>query len=111
MSFDTFPIGAGANTGGSLGYSLGTAPATVVVPNIQNNVVVFHNPGSSVTIYVCQALDANGNALTAGPNPGCFAIYPGQFLPFNGPGVTKQWNAAAATGSGNPFTVFILQAP
>ena len=94
--------------GGTFGFALGTAPTTVLTVNTQTRRVTFHNPGT-VPVFVCQALDANGNALTPGPNPGNWAILPGASFTFTGNGVAGAWLAAAASGSGNPFTVAASQ--
>lgn len=94
--------------GGTLGFSLGTASTQVLSANPQVRKVTFANP-SQVTMYVCQALDANGNALTAGPNPGNWPILPGAIWSYEGNGVAGAWLAAAATGSGNALTVAASQ--
>lgn len=97
-------------TGGTLGFSLGTASTPVLAANPQVQKVTFANPGTQI-IYVCQSTDANGNALTAGANPGNWPIVPGGVMVFSGNGVAGAWLAAAATGSGNPFTVATSQTP
>src|ERR1700680_3433666 len=84
--------------GGTLGASLGTGSTQVLSPNPQIQKVTFHNPGAN-NLYVCQATDMNGNALTAGPIPGNWEIFPGAVLTFTGNGVAGAWLAAAATGS------------
>jgi hypothetical protein len=94
---------------GTLGFSLGTGSTQILAANAQTGSVMFHNPGSQI-IYVCQATDANGNALTPGPNPGNWAIFPGATWIFEGEGVAGAWLAAAAANSGNPFTVAANQA-
>lgn len=99
-----------AIAGGTLGYSLGTGSVQVLPANPQIQKVTFANPGTQ-TIYVCQATDANGAALTAGANPGNWPIFPGGILTFTGNGAAGAWLAAAATGSGNPFTVAASQTP
>ena len=95
--------------GGTLGFSLGSV-STAILPNNNTQVqkITFHNPGSNI-IYVCQAVDANNNALTAGPYPGNWQILPGALIVFTGNGVGGPWNAAANTGSGNPLTVGLSQ--
>lgn len=97
-------------TGGTLGFSLGTASVPVLAANPQVQKVTFANPGTQI-IYVCQATDANGNALTAGTNPGNWPIVPGGVMVLSGNGVAGAWLAAAASGSGNPFTVATSQTP
>jgi hypothetical protein len=97
-----------AINGGTLGFSLGTGSTSILAANPQIQKVTFHNPGT-VAVYVCQANDANGNALTPGPNPGNWTILPGATWEFTGNGTGGAWLAAAATGSGNPFTVAASQ--
>lgn len=94
--------------GGTLGFALGTGSTQVLAANAQTQKVTFHNPGS-VNLYVCQATDANGNALTPGPNPGNWEIFPGATWIFSGNGAGGAWLAAAASGSGNPITVAASQ--
>jgi hypothetical protein len=91
-------------SGGTLGFSLSNASVGILSVQPQTQRLTFHNPGS-VTIYVCQATDANGNALVAGPNPGSWAIFGGGTLVFTGNGVAGAWNAAAASAGSNPLTV------
>lgn len=97
-------------SGGTYGFSLGTGSTQVLAANPQIQKVTFHNPGT-ITIYVCQAVDANGNALTPGPNAGNWAIVGGGLLTFTGNGAGGAWLAAAASSSGNPFTVAVSQTP
>jgi len=96
--------------GGTLGFSLGTGSTAILTANPQVAKLTFSNPGTQI-IYVCQAIDANGNALTAGQNPGNWPIYPGAVWEFTGNGVAGAWLAAAAANSGNPFTVAVSQTP
>jgi hypothetical protein len=96
--------------GGTLGFSLGTGSTQILAVQPQTQRIMFHNPAvNGETIFVCQATDANGMALTAGPNPGNFAILPGATMTFTGNGVAGAWLAAAAGGSNNPLTVAISQ--
>ena len=96
--------------GATLGFSLGAASTAILPQNPQVQKVTFHNPGTN-TLYVCQATDANGNALTAGPNPGNWEIFPGGFFVYTGNGAGAAWLAAASTGSNNPLTVAQSQTP
>lgn len=98
------------SNGGTLGFSLGTGSTAILSANPQIQKITFHNPGT-VAIYVCQALDMNGNALTPGAHPGNWEIMPGALMHFTGNGVAGAWLAAAASGSGNPFTVAVSQIP
>jgi hypothetical protein len=95
-------------SGGTLGFSLGTASTPILSVAPQTQRLMFHNPGT-VNLYVCQATDANGNALVPGPNGGSWIILPGATMTFTGNGVAGAWLAAAASGSGNPLTVAISQ--
>jgi len=108
LTFNTQNYISPAINGGTLGFSLGTASTQVLPANPQVQKVTFHNPGTN-PIYVCQATDANGNALTAGANPGNWLLYPGATWSFTGNGAGGAWLAAASTGSGNPFTVAASQ--
>ena len=94
--------------GGTLGFSLGTGSTQVLAVNSQTQKVTFHNPGT-IAVFVCQSKDANGNALTPGLNAGNWIIMPGATWTFTGNGVAGAWLAAAASGSGNPFTVAFSQ--
>lgn len=91
--------------GGVLGASVGTGSAQVIPANPQTQKITFHNPGSTVTLYLCQATDANGNALSAGLLPGNFALLPGGTMIFTGNGAGLAWLAAASGGSNNPLTI------
>lgn len=94
--------------GGTLGFSLSTSPQTLLPVNPQVQKVTFHNPGT-VVIYVCQSTDTAGAALVPGPNPGNWEIFPGGLLIFTGNGAGAGWLGAAASASGNPFTVAVSQ--
>lgn len=96
--------------GGTLGATLGTGSVQVLAANPQIQKVTFHNPGT-VNLYVCQATDMNGNALTAGPNPGNWEIFPGAVLTFTGNGVAGAWLGAAASAGSNPLTIAVSQVP
>ena len=94
--------------GGTLGFSLGTGSTQVLPQNPQVQKVTFHNPGT-IAIYVCQATDMNGNALTAGLHPGNWLIESGAIFIYTGNGAGAAWLAAAASSSANPFTVAVSQ--
>lgn len=95
--------------GATLGFSL-TAGSTVVLPqNTQAQKITFHNPGTEA-VFVCQATDMNGNALTPGQNPGNWQIYPGGLLVVTGNGVGMSWLAACPGGAGI-LTVAVSQTP
>ena len=94
--------------GGTYGFSLGTGSTQILAANAQAQKVTFHNPGT-VNVFVCQATDANGNALTPGARPGNWEIFPGGLFIFTGNGAGSAWLASAASGSGNPFTVAVSQ--
>jgi hypothetical protein len=92
-------------SGGTLGASVGASSAPVIAANPQTQKITFHNPGSNNIIYVCQATDANGNALTAGLLPGNYAILPGAWMTFTGNGAGLAWLAACPAGGSNPLTI------
>ena len=94
-----------AINGGTLGASVGAGSSQAAPADPQRQKITFHNPGAVNIIYVCQAMDENGNALTAGLLPGNFAIYPGGTMTFTGNGAGLAWLAAAAAGSNNPLTI------
>lgn len=104
----SFIIGLGASSGGALGFTLGTGVTTVVTANVNTTQLTFVNVSSTNTAYVCQSLDQNGSALTAGANAGNLPILPLSYLQISGPGAQGQWNASAS-GAGTPFTVMSLQ--
>jgi hypothetical protein len=91
--------------GGVLGASVGAGSGQVVPANPQTQKITFHNPGGANTIYLCQATDANGNALTAGLLPGNFALLPGATMIFTGNGAGLAWLAACPAGGSNPLTI------
>lgn len=81
---------------------LGTTSVQIVGQNLTRAGITFANPGT-VTVYVCPALDNNGNAVSAG-GAGSIPIAPGTYFSLVGQ-CGCAWNAAAASGSNNPFTV------
>jgi hypothetical protein len=89
--------------------NLGTASQQVIAADPSRKTITFHNPnvaGSGVQVIVCQAVDANGNALTANfaaPGGG-WIIYPGGDRTFTGD-IQGAWLAAAASGTTNGLTV------
>lgn len=95
--------------GGTLGFALTAASTQVLPQNPQRQSVTFHNPGT-VNVFVCQATDANGNALVPGANGGSWIIFPGATWEFSGNGVAGAWLATSATAGPNPFTVASNQA-
>jgi len=95
-------------SGGTLGFSLGTVSTQILPGSPQVRRITFHNPGT-INLYVCQATDAKGNALTAGANGGNWVIMPGGTFTFTGNGVAGPWLAAAASSTGNPLTAALSQ--
>ena len=85
--------------------AIGTGSTQIIAQNLARRGLFIGNPGS-VNILICPALDGNGNPLAAG-GAGSLPLTPGQWLSF-GPDTacTTAWNAAAASGSGNPVTVW-----
>lgn len=87
--------------------TLNAASVEVVGINPQRNSITFHNPNisSNINVFVCQAQDANGSNLPAAPDgAGCFCIFPGASLTFEG-NVGGAWNACSASGSNQALTV------
>jgi len=93
--------------GGTLGFTLTTGSTQILNQNTQAQKVTFHNPGT-VSVFVCQATDLNGNALTPGALPGNWQIFPGGLLIVTGNGVGSAWLGAAETET-NPITIAVSQ--
>jgi hypothetical protein len=80
---------------------LGTASAQAIGADSQRRSITFHNPNntSAAVIFVCQALDAAGSALSATVDgAGTFTIFPGSSLTFTG-NVGGAWNACASAAA------------
>lgn len=74
-------------------------------PNNNRIGLIFINPGSSVTVFVCQAFDNNQNALSAVVNgAGSIPIIPGGILSIDSDD-QRAWNCI---GSGGVLTVLEL---
>jgi hypothetical protein len=100
---------AALSIGGTLGFTLSNTSTALFTTNSLMKKIIFHNPGT-VTLYVCQTLDVNGNALTAGPNPGNWAIFSGGWLELSGDGIASaSWLGAAASAGSNPLTVGVSE--
>lgn len=98
--------------GSTLGFSLGTGSTSILSQNPQVQKIYFINVSTTVIVYVCQAKDANGSALTPGANPGNIPVFPGGMVVFTGNGAGAAWLAACAVGgSAVPFTVITSQTP
>lgn len=83
---------------------IGTSSTTVVTANTTTRAgLMFHNPGT-VDLFICPSVDNAGLALAAG-GAGSFRLTPGQSLPLVGL-CGGAFNAAAASGSNNPVTVW-----
>ncbi len=104
----TVPLTNGTTTGATVG----TGSAQVIGQSSSRRRITFHNPniGTNLNIFVCQAVDAAGNALTAGDGlPGSFAIFPGATLVFEGEcGMAFK---AAASGANAGLTIVESQVP
>jgi hypothetical protein len=96
-------------SGGTLGFALTAASTQVLPANAQVQKVTFHNPGTE-NIFVCQAFDANGNALVPGQNAGNWQIFPGAILVMTGAGVAGAWLTSCPGGTGL-LTVATSQTP
>jgi len=104
----TIPLTGGTTTG----VTVGTSSIQVIGQSSSRRKITFHNPniGTNANIFVCQAVDAAGNALTAGDGlPGSIAIFPGASLTFDGE-CGMAFNAkASAVSSG--LTIIESQVP
>lgn len=78
---------------------------TVVAANAQRAKLTFANPGT-ITIYVSPLRDANNAVLTptTAALGGTFPIFGGGVLTLEGE-IQGAWQALAASGTTNPFTV------
>lgn len=95
--------------GGTLGFNLTAASTQVLSQNTQVQKITFHNPGTE-PVFVCQATDMNGNALTPGQNAGNWEIFPGGLLIWIGNGTGVVWLASCPGGSGL-LTIAVSQTP
>lgn len=91
-------------SGAVLPALVNVASAQVLGIDAQRLKVTFHNPGN-ITLYVCQAVAANGTLISAGATAGSFLLEAGQTWVFEGKGVAGAWNAAAQQGANNPLTI------
>lgn len=108
-----FMNGYGAGQVKALGTLLSTT-ATQIIAADQNRVsLVFHNPSTSVTLYVYPQTDINGATLSpVSTTPaGSFTITPQGYLQFFGPdgACQKAWFAVSSTGStSQPITIMSI---
>jgi hypothetical protein len=105
----TVPIISGTTTAIS---ALGTSSTQVIGVDNNRTEIEFHNPNtiSNDVIYVCQSVDVNGNALTAGPgNGGTYTIFPGASRVFRGQCQMAFNAAASAAGAG--LTINSMSSP
>jgi len=94
------PITAGRTTAVT---GLGTGSTQVAAVDPQRRSITFHNPNntSAAVLFVCQAQDASGNAISAAVDgAGCFTIFPGSSQTFLG-NVGGAWNACASVAAQN----------
>jgi hypothetical protein len=85
--------------------NLGTVALQVIGPNAYRSMITFANPGT-VTVYVAPLLNAQGAAFTPSLAAlgGTFPVFAGGLLTLTGECQTG-WQAFAASGTNNPFTV------
>jgi hypothetical protein len=104
-AFTLLPVGP--TSGGKVWpfNNISTSPQQVVAANPPRATITFVNPGT-VTIYVAQTVDAQGNALVPSLSAlgGCFPVGAGLSLQLSGE-VQMAWQALAASGTTNPLTV------
>ncbi len=93
-------------------YLLGVSSIAVLPQNLSRVSLIFHNPiEGGVSLFVCPAIDHNGNPLAAG-GAGSMLILPGSSLtfssqaPYSFSGCGCAWNAAAISGTNNPLTIW-----
>lgn len=100
------PIAGGSTTPIS---NLSSASQQVIGENKQRSKITFHNPNitSNKNVFVCQAIDASGNALPASPDgAGTFAIFPGASITLEGNAARGAFNACTETGAtGQALTI------
>jgi hypothetical protein len=86
-------------------YNLTASSTQVIGPNRGRIGLLFANASLSVNVYLCPAIDGNGNPLAAG-GAGSVILAPGQWISqgIESPSGSA-WNAAAASGTA-PFTVW-----
>lgn len=85
--------------------TLGTTALQVLAPNPARASVAFANPGA-VTVYVAPLVNSQGQTFTPtlAALGGTFPVFAGGLLMISGECQTG-WQAFAASGSNNPFTV------
>ena len=111
LAFAKLNMSAAAIASGTIAINNLDTASIPILSSLQNTQkITFINPGT-VTVYVCQSVDINGNPLSAGPVGGSVPILPGGFLEVTGNGVAGAWNGAAFSGSNNPLTILVSQTP
>ena len=96
--------------GSTLGFALTASSTQVLSQNTQAAKIIFHNPGATNPVFVCQATDMNGNALVPGQSGGNWEIFPGGFLEVTGNGTGVAWLASCPAGAGF-LTLDVSQTP
>ena len=85
--------------------NLGTTAIQVIGQNVNRATITFANPGT-VTVYVAPLTNAQGASFTPSLASlgGTFPVFAGGFLTLTGECQTG-YQAFAASGANNPFTV------
>ena len=87
--------------------NIGTTPVAAIAQNSARQSITFINPNVSlgINLFVAQATDVNGNALTPGDgHAGSIPLLPGAILLISGQ-CQCAWNVVAATGSTSGLTI------
>lgn len=86
--------------------NLGTAATAILASSTIRHGLIFHNPASTVTVYVFQSTIATAPSLSS--LGGAMAIFPGATLAFptvEYANMNTAFSAFAGTGTGNPLTI------
>ncbi len=86
--------------------ALGTSSVQVVAANPARTALLLTNTSTIDNVYICPAIDGNGNPLAAG-GAGSLLLTPGQWIFLGSDSRSSAaWNAAAASGSNVPFAAW-----
>ena len=85
--------------------NMSTTPQVVLPINAFRVSITFHNPHTSIDMFVTQSVDFAGTTLspTTSALGGCFRIFAGATLTLSGE-VQGAWQGFSVSGSALPFT-------